>query len=83
MRREKQTKTSIVYESTQKNKHKLNILGTLKLEDCMDINIIVRSYIRIFTLTKKNQKGQRPKCNVYYETEIFKQYIDCLHEFAQ
>ena len=37
MRREKQTNTSVVYVSTQKQRHKLNILGTLKLADCMDI----------------------------------------------
>ena len=37
MRWEKQTNTSVVYVSTQKQRHKLNILRTLKLEDCVDI----------------------------------------------
>ena len=37
MRREKQINTSVVYVSKQKQGHKLNILGTLKLADCMDI----------------------------------------------
>ena len=37
MRREKQANTSVVYVSTQKQRHKLNILRTLKLADCMDI----------------------------------------------
>ena len=37
MRREKQTNTSEVYVSTQKQRPKLNILRTLKLADCMDI----------------------------------------------
>ena len=37
MRREKQTNTSVVYVSTLKQGHKLNILRTLKLADCMDI----------------------------------------------
>ena len=37
MRREKQTNMSIVYVSTQKKRHKLNILTTLKLADCIDI----------------------------------------------
>ena len=36
MRREKQTNVSEVYVSTQKQRHKLNILRTLKLADCMD-----------------------------------------------
>ena len=70
MRREKQTNTSVVYISTQKQRYKLNILRTLKLADCMDI--IIRSYIITFTLTKdRAKKGQRPKCTVYYETAIF------------
>ena len=34
MRREKQTNTSVVYVSTQKQRHKLNILRALKLADC-------------------------------------------------
>ena len=37
MLREKQTDTSVVYVSTQKQRHKLNILRTLQLADCMDI----------------------------------------------
>ena len=37
MRREKQTNTSLVYVSTQKQRHKLNILRTLKLAACMNI----------------------------------------------
>ena len=36
MKREKQTNTSVVYV-TLKQRHKLNILRTLKLADCMDI----------------------------------------------
>ena len=52
MRREKQTNTS-VYVSTQKQRHKLNILGTLKLADCMDIKYIIQemnSLIQLFIL---------------------------------
>ena len=37
MGRGKQTNTSVVYVSTQKERHKLNILTKLKLADCMDI----------------------------------------------
>ena len=37
MRREKRTNTSVVNVSTQKQRHKLYILGTFKLVDCMDI----------------------------------------------
>ena len=37
MRREKQTNTSVVYVSTLEQRHKLYILRTLKLADCMDI----------------------------------------------
>ena len=37
MRRDKQTNTSVVYVSTQKQRYKLNIVRTLKLADCMDI----------------------------------------------
>ena len=66
MRREKQTNTSVVYVSTQKQRHKLNILRTLKLAHCMDIKY------KNTTLAKNTAKeGQRPKCTVYYETAIF------------
>ena len=74
MRREKQTNTSVVYVSTQKQRNKLNILRTLKLADCMDIKYNNSSYIATFTLAKNRAKeGQRPKCTVYYETAIFGQ----------
>ena len=74
MWREKQTNTSVVYVSTQKQRHKLNILGTLKLADCMDIKYNNTILYNTFTLAKNRAKeGQRPKCTVYYETTIFEQ----------
>ena len=74
MRREKQTTTSVVFVSTQKQRHKLNILRTVKLADCMDIkyNNTILYRLTTFTLAKNRAKeGQRPKCTVYYETAIF------------
>ena len=62
MRREKQTNTSVVYVSTQKQRHKINILGTLKLADCMDIkynNTIL--YNKLHPGQKKGQRGPASK----------------------
>ena len=51
MRREKRTNTTIVYVSTQKKKHKINILRTLKLADCIDM---MQTYMITYTEIKNN-----------------------------
>ena len=47
MLREKQTNTSVVYVSTQKQRHKLNILRTLKLADIKYNNTILYNNLHL------------------------------------
>ena len=72
MRRTKQTNTIVVYVSTQQQRHKLNILRTLKLADCMDIkynNTIL--YNNLHLGQNIGPKRASVQSTVYYETAIF------------
>ena len=72
MRREKQTYTSVVYVSTQKQRNKSNILGTLNLADCLDIKYNKTILYNNLHLDQKyGQRGPASKGHVYYETAIF------------
>ena len=51
MRREKQTNTSVVYVSTQKQRHKIKYIKNVKISG-LRVYKIIRSYIITFTLAK-------------------------------
>ena len=71
MRREKRTNTSIVYVLTQKKRHKINILRTLKLADCIDM---MQSYMITYTEIKNIWKGPASKVHCVLRNNNFLTY---------